>query len=155
MFKSVSLHGRYTQNSITNDWRKVWPGGIIFFTFDPTLSKFLIICLSCSKLMHSTKHYKDSTCHTSKQAHIQGQKQTNPHTSKHKMHKFEHTSLKGTLQCLFADDGTMSLINQSMEIIQRHTCILFQKTLFVPPAMKLTRELVVVFSSVDGNRYVT
>ena len=49
----------------------------------------------------------------------------------------------------------MSLINESMKIIQKRTCIQFKETVFVPPDMDLTRELVVVFSSVDGNRYVT
>ena len=49
----------------------------------------------------------------------------------------------------------MCLIKESIKIIQRRTCILFREAGFVPPAMNLTRELVVVFSSVDGNRYVT
>ena len=68
---------------------------------------------------------------------------------------FLKTNLERKLQYVFSDDGTLSLINQSMMIIQRRTCILFRETVFVPVEKNLTRELVVVFSSFDGDRYVT
>ena len=42
------LNNRITQYSMTNDPEKVWPGGIVHYAMDASLSKFMITYLSCS-----------------------------------------------------------------------------------------------------------
>ena len=53
------LNNRVPQYSMTNDPEKVWPGGIVHYAMEASLSKFMIIyppCSTCLVRVYSASH---------------------------------------------------------------------------------------------------